>query len=333
MVGAVGPSRVAMGGVRMSRSRVRVGRWVAILAVISLFGVIGVSAAGAQQNPPVDQPGVTNYGDPRRRSRDRDGRPDRQQSRGARLRRHSGVLRLHQRVEGQGRLRPQARPLFEARRCSRQQPARDSGAARRQRVRRAAHGDVPVHGRRSARQRWGPYLRVAHQRRMGFRGRQPGTAQPVRSKRIVPQPRVSGSQLLRRRLAGPEAQQEAHRPDRVQRAPVLGIYRRRRRDLPEVPEGGEGRVQGHEPLVRRGGLQRPGLQDERREGQPGDPVPRRERRVHPRPRDEEAGPQRPDDPAERIQPGAHREERRRRQRQLRVHGLHAVREQVQARKG
>ena len=43
----------------MSRSRVRVGRWVAVLAVISLVGAIGVSAAGAQQNPPVDQPGVT----------------------------------------------------------------------------------------------------------------------------------------------------------------------------------------------------------------------------------------------------------------------------------
>ena len=48
-----------MGGVRMSRSRVRVGRWVAVLAVISLVGGIGVSAAGAQQNPPVNQPGVT----------------------------------------------------------------------------------------------------------------------------------------------------------------------------------------------------------------------------------------------------------------------------------
>jgi len=43
----------------MSRSRVRVGRWVAILAVVSLIGVISVSAAGAQQNPPVNQPGVT----------------------------------------------------------------------------------------------------------------------------------------------------------------------------------------------------------------------------------------------------------------------------------
>jgi hypothetical protein len=43
----------------MSRSRVRVGRWVAIPAVVSLVGVIGVSATGAQQNPPVNQPGVT----------------------------------------------------------------------------------------------------------------------------------------------------------------------------------------------------------------------------------------------------------------------------------
>ena len=47
-----------MGGVRMSRSRVRVGRWVALLAVISLVGAMGVAGAGAQ-NPPVDQPGVT----------------------------------------------------------------------------------------------------------------------------------------------------------------------------------------------------------------------------------------------------------------------------------
>ncbi len=44
----------------MSRARVRVGRWVGLLAVISLVGALGVSAAGAQQNPPVDQPGVTN---------------------------------------------------------------------------------------------------------------------------------------------------------------------------------------------------------------------------------------------------------------------------------
>ncbi len=43
----------------MSRSRVRIGRWVAVLVVISLVGAIGVSAAGAQQNPPVNQPGVT----------------------------------------------------------------------------------------------------------------------------------------------------------------------------------------------------------------------------------------------------------------------------------
>jgi branched-chain amino acid transport system substrate-binding protein len=43
----------------MSRSRAPVGRWVSILAVISLVGAIGVSAAGAQQNPPVNQPGVT----------------------------------------------------------------------------------------------------------------------------------------------------------------------------------------------------------------------------------------------------------------------------------
>jgi branched-chain amino acid transport system substrate-binding protein len=43
----------------MSRSRVRAGRWVALLAAISVVGVIGVSAAGAQQNPPVNQPGVT----------------------------------------------------------------------------------------------------------------------------------------------------------------------------------------------------------------------------------------------------------------------------------
>ncbi len=134
--------------------------------------------------------------DPRRRSRDRDGRPDGQQSRGARLRGYAGVLRLHQRVEGQGRLRPQARSRVEARRHSRQQPARGSGADRRQRVRRAAHGDVPVHGRRSPRQPRDPHLRVAHQRRMGIRGRQSRPAQPVRSKRIVPQSQVSGPQLL-----------------------------------------------------------------------------------------------------------------------------------------
>jgi branched-chain amino acid transport system substrate-binding protein len=43
----------------MSRSWGRVGRWAALLAAISLVGAMGVSRAGAQ-NPPVDQPGVTN---------------------------------------------------------------------------------------------------------------------------------------------------------------------------------------------------------------------------------------------------------------------------------
>lgn len=43
----------------MSRSRVRVGRCVALLASLSLLGVIGASGAGAQQSGPVNQPGVT----------------------------------------------------------------------------------------------------------------------------------------------------------------------------------------------------------------------------------------------------------------------------------
>src|SRR5689334_24375207 len=43
----------------MSRGRVRVGRWGALIAVIALVGAFGVSSAGAQQNPPVNQPGVT----------------------------------------------------------------------------------------------------------------------------------------------------------------------------------------------------------------------------------------------------------------------------------
>jgi branched-chain amino acid transport system substrate-binding protein len=43
----------------MSRSRVRVGRWRVLLAVISLVGTVGVTQAGAQQSQPVDQPGVT----------------------------------------------------------------------------------------------------------------------------------------------------------------------------------------------------------------------------------------------------------------------------------
>lgn len=44
----------------MSRSRMRVGRWIVLLGVISLVGAMAVAGAGAQQNPPVDQPGVTN---------------------------------------------------------------------------------------------------------------------------------------------------------------------------------------------------------------------------------------------------------------------------------
>jgi len=46
----------------MPRSRVRAGRWVALLAAISLLGAIGAPAASAQQDeefPAVDQPGVT----------------------------------------------------------------------------------------------------------------------------------------------------------------------------------------------------------------------------------------------------------------------------------
>ena len=330
MVGAVGPSRVAMGGVRMSRSRVRVGRWVAILAVISLVGVIGVSAAGAQQNPPVNQPGVTD-------SEIRVG----------------GVGTVSNDPTGNN----PGGPAFEGTQAYFDyiNASKDKGVCGRKLVLSSKRDDSLANNRQEIQGLLddnvfaalpmatslftGADLLVSDRiptfgwlinGEWGSEDRQPGPAQPVRSKRIVPQPQFSGPQLLRRRLAGSEAQQEARRTDRVQRSPVLGICRRRRCDLPEVPEGGEGRAQGHEPLVRRGGLQRPGLQDERREGQPGDPVHRRERRVHPGPRDEEAGPQRADDPAERLQPGAHREERRRRQRQLRVHGLHAVREQVQA---
>jgi ABC-type branched-subunit amino acid transport system substrate-binding protein len=46
----------------MSRSGVRLGRWVALLAAISLVGAVVAPAASAQQDgefPPVDQPGVT----------------------------------------------------------------------------------------------------------------------------------------------------------------------------------------------------------------------------------------------------------------------------------
>ncbi len=51
---------VVMGGVRMSRSRVHVGRWVAVVAAITLIGAIVAPAATAQQKfPAVDQPGVT----------------------------------------------------------------------------------------------------------------------------------------------------------------------------------------------------------------------------------------------------------------------------------
>jgi branched-chain amino acid transport system substrate-binding protein len=41
-----------------SRVRVSVGRWLALLASLSLLGVVGASGASAQ-NPPVNQPGVT----------------------------------------------------------------------------------------------------------------------------------------------------------------------------------------------------------------------------------------------------------------------------------
>jgi branched-chain amino acid transport system substrate-binding protein len=43
----------------MSQARVRVGRWVALISAMSLLGAVGASWAGAQQNPPVNQPGVT----------------------------------------------------------------------------------------------------------------------------------------------------------------------------------------------------------------------------------------------------------------------------------
>jgi branched-chain amino acid transport system substrate-binding protein len=44
----------------MSRSRMGIGRWVAVAAVVSLVGAVSVPAAGAQGDfPPVDQPGVS----------------------------------------------------------------------------------------------------------------------------------------------------------------------------------------------------------------------------------------------------------------------------------
>jgi branched-chain amino acid transport system substrate-binding protein len=52
------PATVVIGGMGMSRSRKRVRRSGALLAVISLMSAVGVSAAAAQ-NPPADQPGVT----------------------------------------------------------------------------------------------------------------------------------------------------------------------------------------------------------------------------------------------------------------------------------
>lgn len=58
-VDAAGVPSGRNGGYRMSRSRVHIGRWVALIAAVSLVGAVGVAEAGAQ-NPPVDQPGVTN---------------------------------------------------------------------------------------------------------------------------------------------------------------------------------------------------------------------------------------------------------------------------------
>src|SRR3989440_109539 len=75
-----------------------------------------------------------------------------------------------------------------------------------------------------------------------------------------------------------------------------------------------------------------GPQAERREAKPGHPGLRGERGLTPGPGDEEAGPQPPEDPAERIHPGAHRKDPRRRRGRLRVPPLLAVREQGQARR-
>ena len=196
----------------MSRSRVHVGRWVAVVAAITLIGAIVAPAATAQQKfPAVDQPGVTDkeikVGGVATVSNDPTG-----QHPGDGLRRHATRTSTTSTRPG-GRVRPQARARLRsattpspttAQRCRGCSATTTCSRCCRSAVDLFSGADLLVEG-------GDPDLRVAHQRRVGFRGQQARAAQPVREQRVVPQSLDSGSRLLRRRLAGAEAGQEAHR--------------------------------------------------------------------------------------------------------------------------
>ena len=245
----------------MSRSRVRVGRWVAVLAVISLVGAIGVSAAGAQQNPPVDQPGVTDSeirvggvgtvsGDP---TGNNPGGPA-----------FDGTQAYFDYINSTGEKGVCGRKLVLASNATTTSPT----TGKRFRGYSTTTCSPRCPWRRPCSRAPICSSGMGSPLSDGCRTRSGGPRTSTRGRPTcsVKTDRSSTSNLqvpaTTTTPGSSEAQQEAGRPDRVQRAPVLGICRRHRRDLQEVPEGGKGRVQGHEPPVRHCGLQRAGRQDE-----------------------------------------------------------------------
>ncbi len=122
--------QMSQGGIGMSRSRTRAGRWVAVLAALVLVSAIGTPIASAQQDdkfPAVDQPGVTDDEIRVGGDRHRGGRAPPGPSYASAFDGVEGVLRVHQRDRGR-RLRARARAVVRARRPAREQPSTRSRA-------------------------------------------------------------------------------------------------------------------------------------------------------------------------------------------------------------
>ena len=131
--------------------RAEVAGWPALAAVVVTVSLLGVAEAGAQQNPAVDQPGVTDKDISVGRSRDGLERPDRQHARGppstASRRTSSTSTRRRRGCTAASWCSPRSATT------PGEQQARGAGARQPgQRVRRDAGVGRPVQRRRSARE-------------------------------------------------------------------------------------------------------------------------------------------------------------------------------------
>ena len=307
----------------MARTRKRLGTTiVAAAATVALVGLVALPAAGAATTyPAVDQPGVTakeiKVGGVVTASNDPTGGSLDTAFDGV-----EGVLRVHQ-LQGWG-VRPQARARLEARRRARQQPLRGPGAAHEgRRLRRPARSRCSCSPAPSC----SPKARIPTygwdiNEEWGSENHKPGPANFFTQ--------IGGYHCFTCAAASPQT----WLPKKLDRhrIGVLAFNVSQSEScadgpgeqLQEVPDR-QDRVPRQEPHVRHARLQRAGRADEGQERRPRHLVPRRERRHHARPRDEEAGPGRGADPAELVQPRADQEERRGPQRELPLHDVRAVR--------